>query len=64
MYLLGVLGVFIAVCGTAFSHTYHLGTCPVVEPMPGFEMNRVSIIFWIIFRYQDVLLSLSFQTLE
>ena len=33
---------FLAVCGHVMSHTYHLGTCPVVEPMPGFDMNRVS----------------------
>lgn len=36
-----VLGVMLAVCGSAVSHTMHLGKCPVVEPMPGFEMKQV-----------------------
>lgn len=41
MFSLSALGVLLALCGGAFSHTYHLGACPVVEPMPGFEMNKV-----------------------
>lgn len=35
--------VLLAMCGGALSHTYHLGACPVTEPMPGFEMNKVCI---------------------
>ena len=26
----------------AQAHTYHMGTCPIVEPMQGFQMGRVS----------------------
>lgn len=26
----------------ALGHTYHLGNCPQVEPMAGFQMSRVS----------------------
>lgn len=37
--------IILGVCGGALSHTYHLGACPVVEPMPGFEMNQVRIYF-------------------
>lgn len=33
--------ILIAFCGSVYSHTYHLGACPVVEPMPGFDMNQV-----------------------
>lgn len=44
MYSLTVVGVLLAVCGGAFSHSYHLGACPVVEPMSGFEMNKVSTL--------------------
>lgn len=29
------------------AHTYHMGACPIVEPMQGFQMNRVSGIFYI-----------------
>jgi hypothetical protein len=43
MYCNSVAGVLLAILGCAFAHTYHLGACPVVEPMPGFEMNKVCI---------------------
>lgn len=39
--ILIAIGV-LALCGGVVPHTYHLGTCPIVEPMPGFEMNHVS----------------------
>lgn len=28
----------------ALAHSYHLGACPVVEPLAGFQMSRVIII--------------------
>lgn len=45
------VGVLLAVCGGALSHTYHLGACPIVEPMPGFEMNKVSVFEDIVFSF-------------
>lgn len=48
MYSLTVIGVLLAVCGGAFSHSYHLGACPVVEPMPGFEMNKMLGVWYVI----------------
>ncbi|XP_077298334.1 apolipoprotein D-like [Arctopsyche grandis] len=33
--------VFISFIGSSFGHTYHLGGCPVVDPMHGFEMNKM-----------------------
>ncbi|XP_068623489.1 apolipoprotein D-like [Battus philenor] len=42
-----VLGLF-AVIGGAVGHTYHLGACPVVEPMPGFEMNKMLGLWYVI----------------
>ncbi|CAD1476409.1 unnamed protein product, partial [Heterotrigona itama] len=27
----------------ARAHTYHMGACPIVEPMSGFQMNKVSV---------------------
>ncbi|KAF9405246.1 hypothetical protein HW555_013936 [Spodoptera exigua] len=48
MYSLTVVGVLLAVCGGAFSHSYHLGACPVVEPMPGFEMNKMLGVWYVI----------------
>lgn len=41
---------FLALAGClafAQAHTYHMGACPIVEPMQGFQMNRVSGIFYI-----------------
>ncbi|XP_057664569.1 apolipoprotein D-like [Diorhabda carinulata] len=29
-------------------HTYHLGSCPTIEPMPNFEMNRMLGIWYVI----------------
>lgn len=40
--------VLLAMCGSVVSHTYHLGACPVVEPMPGFEMNRMLGVWYVI----------------
>nr|XP_021182455.2 apolipoprotein D [Helicoverpa armigera] len=48
MYSLSAIGVLLAICGGAFSHTYHLGACPVVEPMPGFEMNKLLGVWYVI----------------
>lgn len=52
-----VIGVLL-LCGGAFSHTYHLGACPIVEPMPGFEMNEV------IFKYNWFLIEKKSQILR
>ncbi|XP_073948491.1 apolipoprotein D-like [Choristoneura fumiferana] len=43
-----VLGVVLAVCGSVVSHTMHLGKCPVVEPMPGFEMKQLLGVWYVI----------------
>lgn len=48
MFSLSVVGVLLAVCGGALSHSYHLGACPVVEPMPGFEMNKMLGVWYVI----------------
>ncbi|XP_046405552.1 apolipoprotein D-like [Ischnura elegans] len=32
--------VLFAVLHTAWSHTYHLGSCPQIEAMPNFQMNK------------------------
>ncbi|XP_026740599.1 apolipoprotein D-like [Trichoplusia ni] len=48
MLSLSAIGVLLALCGGAFSHTYHLGACPVVEPMPGFEMNKLLGVWYVI----------------
>ncbi|XP_038214654.1 apolipoprotein D-like [Zerene cesonia] len=47
MYRIIVLGV-LSLCGGAVSHTYHLGACPVVEPMPGFDMNQMLGVWYVI----------------
>ncbi|XP_028036534.1 apolipoprotein D-like [Bombyx mandarina] len=44
---LTVLGVFLTVT-YVYSHTYHLGSCPIVEPMSGFEMNRLLGVWYVI----------------
>lgn len=41
MFLLFLLGVLMGGCGV-MGHSYHLGSCPNIEPMHGFEMSRVS----------------------
>ncbi|XP_034827951.1 apolipoprotein D-like [Maniola hyperantus] len=40
--------VLLAICGSVFSHTYHLGACPIVEPMPGFDMNQLLGVWYVI----------------
>ncbi|XP_063833239.1 apolipoprotein D-like [Ostrinia nubilalis] len=40
--------VLLAVLGGVYTHTYHLGACPVVEPMPGFEMNKLLGVWYVI----------------
>lgn len=35
-----LLGCFVLVK----THTYHVGPCPIVEPMQGFQINKVSFI--------------------
>lgn len=34
-----LLGCFVLVK----THTYHVGPCPIVEPMQGFQINKVSL---------------------
>lgn len=34
--------VALAALATVQGHSYHLGACPQVEPMPGFDLNKVS----------------------
>ncbi|XP_037292807.1 apolipoprotein D-like [Manduca sexta] len=46
--MLPVFGVLLAACGGVLSHTYHLGACPIVEPMPGFEMNKMLGVWYVI----------------
>lgn len=48
MFKLTLISVFLAICGAAYGHTYHLGACPIVEPMPGFEMHRMLGIWYVI----------------
>ncbi|KAL4711839.1 hypothetical protein ACJJTC_006008 [Scirpophaga incertulas] len=43
-----VFGVLLAVLGCAYAHTYHLGACPIVEPMPEFDMNRMLGLWYVI----------------
>ncbi|KAM3959504.1 apolipoprotein D [Aphomia sociella] len=40
--------VLLTVCGSALAHTYHLGACPIVEPMPGFEMSKMLGVWYVI----------------
>ncbi|CAG5024496.1 unnamed protein product [Parnassius apollo] len=48
MYCFTVLGLLLTFTGSAIAHTYHLGACPVVEPMPGFEMNKLLGVWYVI----------------
>ncbi|XP_046964382.1 apolipoprotein D-like [Vanessa cardui] len=47
MFKLTVL-VLLAFSDNVFSHTYHLGACPAVEPMPGFDMNQMLGLWYVI----------------
>lgn len=40
--------LLVALWGGAAAHTMHLGKCPVVEPMPGFEMNKLLGVWYVI----------------
>ncbi|XP_014606191.1 PREDICTED: apolipoprotein D-like [Polistes canadensis] len=43
--------LFIALAGClalAKAHSYHMGSCPIVEPMHGFQMNRFLGIWYVI----------------
>ncbi|CAG9862043.1 unnamed protein product [Phyllotreta striolata] len=44
------IGLLVAFCfmGYAEMHSYHLGTCPTIEPMPDFNMNRLLGIWYVI----------------
>ncbi|XP_053617700.1 apolipoprotein D-like [Plodia interpunctella] len=42
-----LFGALLAACHGVYSHTYHLGECPIVEPMPGFEMNRLLGVWYV-----------------
>nr|UEP64335.1 teratocyte lipocalin [Cotesia flavipes] len=48
MYRCALLVALLTVLGNASAHTYHLGACPVVEPMPGFEMNKLLGVWYVI----------------
>ncbi|KAG7303518.1 hypothetical protein JYU34_012044 [Plutella xylostella] len=48
MHRLVMFGGLLALTGGALAHTYHLGACPVVEPMPGFEMNKMLGVWYVI----------------
>ncbi|XP_043678351.1 apolipoprotein D-like [Vespula pensylvanica] len=44
-----VLYIALAGCLTlAKAHTYHMGSCPIVEPMHGFQMNKFLGIWYVI----------------
>ncbi|CAB3220644.1 unnamed protein product [Arctia plantaginis] len=43
-----VLGLLAVVIAGAYGHTYHLGACPTVEPMHGFEMNKLLGVWYVI----------------
>lgn len=45
---LKVLGLFVVILAGALGHTYHLGACPVVEPMSGFEMNKMLGLWYVV----------------
>ncbi|XP_034181169.1 apolipoprotein D-like [Osmia lignaria lignaria] len=41
--------LFLAGCFVlAKAHTYHMGACPIVEPMQGFQMNRFLGVWYVI----------------
>ncbi|XP_028144203.1 apolipoprotein D [Diabrotica virgifera virgifera] len=44
------VAVFLVFCFTGYveMHSYHLGACPVIEPMSGFEMDRMLGIWYVI----------------
>ncbi|CAH2051820.1 unnamed protein product, partial [Iphiclides podalirius] len=48
MFRLTVIAGFLTVLGCVNAHTYHLGACPVVEPMSGFDMNKMLGIWYVI----------------
>ncbi|XP_072934608.1 apolipoprotein D-like [Epargyreus clarus] len=48
MHRLVAFGVLLALFGGVLSHTYHLGACPVVEPMPGFDMNQLLGVWYVV----------------
>lgn len=39
--VLCLIAMFVVMLGVVHSHTYHSGSCPSVEPMPGFNMKQV-----------------------
>lgn len=45
---LKVLSFLLAFVAGTYGHTYHLGACPVVEPMQGFEMNKMLGVWYVI----------------
>ncbi|XP_044739043.1 apolipoprotein D-like [Chrysoperla carnea] len=42
-----IVGLTIA-ANNCHGHTYHLGACPVVEPMQGFDMNKMLGVWYVI----------------
>ncbi|XP_013147124.1 PREDICTED: apolipoprotein D-like [Papilio polytes] len=47
MHRLTVFGLLLAFIGSAIGHTYHLGACPIVEPMSGFDMNKMLGLWYV-----------------
>lgn len=44
-----ILCIVLCFITSGLPHTYHTGkNCPIVEPMQGFEMSKVSIILSIV----------------
>lgn len=43
MRILAVLLAALAALSYVAAHSYHLGSCPSVEPMPNFDMEKVVI---------------------
>lgn len=41
---LAVMGCFVLAAG----HSYHMGACPIVEPMHGFQMNRFLGVWYVV----------------
>ncbi|XP_041972492.1 apolipoprotein D-like isoform X2 [Aricia agestis] len=46
LHLVG-LGILL-VCGGVASHTYHLGACPDIDPMPDFDMEKLLGVWYVI----------------
>lgn len=36
------LAIIAGILAVASAHSYHMGSCPIVEPMQNFQMSKVS----------------------